>query len=47
MMLAYHNFSVSRALLDLFPNIGLDKSKFRSSMYRGTEGGKRMGKREI
>jgi hypothetical protein len=32
MMLAYHNSSVSRALLDLFPNIGLDKSKFRTSM---------------
>eukprot|EP00026_Physarum_polycephalum_P001474 Phypoly_transcript_01476.p1 GENE.Phypoly_transcript_01476~~Phypoly_transcript_01476.p1 ORF type:complete len:889 (+),score=81.31 Phypoly_transcript_01476:156-2669(+) len=31
MMLEYHRFSVLRALLDLFPNIGLDKSKFSSS----------------
>ena len=52
-MLAYHNFSVARALLDLFPNIfGFDKSKFRSSMFsseaeqgRGEKGGKRRGQR--
>eukprot|EP00026_Physarum_polycephalum_P003956 Phypoly_transcript_03973.p1 GENE.Phypoly_transcript_03973~~Phypoly_transcript_03973.p1 ORF type:complete len:646 (+),score=59.16 Phypoly_transcript_03973:3-1940(+) len=28
-VLSYHNQSVVKALLDLFPNIGLDKSRFR------------------
>lgn len=29
-VLSYHKDKLSRALLDLFPNIGLEKSKFRS-----------------
>lgn len=29
-MLSYHDFSISKALLDLFPNIGLDSAKFTS-----------------
>jgi hypothetical protein len=28
-VLSYHNGSVSKALLDLFPEIGLDKFKMR------------------
>ena len=28
----YHGYSVSRALLDLFPDIGLDKSKLGKCM---------------
>lgn len=28
-VIAFHRFSVSSALIELFPNIGLDKSKFQ------------------
>jgi hypothetical protein len=29
-VLKYHNYSISRALIELFPNIGLKKEKFHS-----------------
>ena len=39
-VLAHHQHSVAKALLDLFPNIGLSKSLLRSSqcMFEGRRG---------
>jgi hypothetical protein len=33
-MLSFHNSSVSRAILDLFPNIGLDRKKLNYPVKR-------------
>eukprot|EP00026_Physarum_polycephalum_P001397 Phypoly_transcript_01398.p1 GENE.Phypoly_transcript_01398~~Phypoly_transcript_01398.p1 ORF type:complete len:808 (+),score=111.44 Phypoly_transcript_01398:465-2888(+) len=40
-VLAYHNHSVPTALLDLFPDIGLDKSKFQRMHQWGDESNRR------
>ena len=39
----YHNYSVTQALIDLFPDIGLDEAKFaKPGMISIDKGGKGM-----